>query len=377
MELTAQEKEEAEQMQQDERLRRRNPKAYNDLMEKRREKARTQYTCPADYSASTTPSIQHVHWGNGPLIASRDMILPPSTDPNLGAMVGGIGQHYPYPIVATARASIPPLILPYEKTPLVDKSATSSLSTPEEHSRTESIPPSVLSRANPLPKSLPESTIPLLKGDDAKTREALGVAIDDLFELTETSRDDVSAGREHISKILVKAESKDIYNIMLKKEMENKYVIGSDTLRKTYSHELRRYIRERARNDADYERLAKGVKRLLEEDFTDPQTLVHVIADRLGIANAKSSSHQNGEHPNDPQAQPETCVSTNGGTEAVQGRSNGPKNQKEARKHSLPPEEQRSGKKLKRPSIITPDSSSAIAMDVQFENLMERESKRY
>ena len=86
---------EAEQMQRDEQLRRRNPKAHVAMILERKEKEYRpfQHTSAHDLSsadidssmASTQPICRH-----GPMTATGDMLPPPSTAPNAAASNGSI-----------------------------------------------------------------------------------------------------------------------------------------------------------------------------------------------------------------------------------------------------------------------------------------------
>ena len=88
VELTAKERMEAEQMQRDEQLRRRNPKAHNAMILERKEKeCRTfQHISAHDlFSANIDPSLARTQpvCVHDPMTATGDMLPPPSTAPNV------------------------------------------------------------------------------------------------------------------------------------------------------------------------------------------------------------------------------------------------------------------------------------------------------
>ena len=87
VELTAKERMEAEQMQRNEQLRRRNPKAHNAMTVEQRERdfRPFQHTSAHNLpSADIDPSMAGTQpiWGHGPMTAIGDMLPPPSTAPN-------------------------------------------------------------------------------------------------------------------------------------------------------------------------------------------------------------------------------------------------------------------------------------------------------
>lgn len=101
VELTAKERMEAEQMQRDEQLRRRNPKAHNAMILGRKEKeyrpfqqapfpqtsAHNLSSADIDPSMASTQPV-YIH---GPMTATGDMLPPPSTAPNVAIGNGSMG----------------------------------------------------------------------------------------------------------------------------------------------------------------------------------------------------------------------------------------------------------------------------------------------
>lgn len=397
-------------MKKDFELSRRDPIAHNALINQRREeearKLRQHVASfpqhPRTYSHpphSTQPSRWDTH-----MIATGDMLLPPSTAPAAGPL-------FYAPLVATPSAAVSPNLDQPRIESLPDSNSKTgkgaSVPAPEQI-RSSSVAHRRLSKtpeftSHDLQKHLEESITFLSKNQAPQLEEALGQAIGNLFGSGSLNVSPVNKGL--VSKALQKATRKDFQAIISKKCNENKYEQMPDSLQLSYARELRSFIVQKAKTEEEHRRLAGGVRLLLDKESVNPKILLKVLGDTLRPVKLNSPTDvvaggqmqpDNTTSGQPTQAEGQTKMATpavkqnsshqetglelvggaNGRKAEMKDRVNGSKEKKGGRKRSLPADGEHASKKAKHAPAVTPNFASSKSMEKMFEDLQSREAAR-
>ncbi len=398
-------------MQKDEQLRRRNPKAHTAMILGRREKDLRQFQNHAPShsllpvaSAYPMTSTQPVRW-DAPMIATGDMLLPPSTAPNAAS---GTENMLYAPLPANPNAAIPQNMdqpNPGSLASSLEAGKGASISAPKQMQTSFAAPR--LSRSpeftsHDLQKHMEESITFLSNNQVPELEEALGEAVGNLFGNGSLNGSPMTKG---LAKALQKATREDFQAIISQKCLENKYGQIPDPLRTSYARELRSFIIQKAKSEEEYRHLASGLRLLLDKESVSPKILLKVLGDKLrpvkpdpppdvvAGGQAQPKNNNNGQ----PQ---QTDGQTKRATPAVEQKSdhhtsvsipisgvnshktemnrkmNESKESKEGRKHSITADEEQSRKKAKRAPAYTPYFASSEAMRKTFDGLLSREANR-
>ncbi len=396
-------------MQKDEQLRRRDPKAHTRMILGRRERDLRQFqnhapshSLPPAAPAYPVTSTQPVRW-DAPMIATGDMLLPPSTAPNAAS---GTGNMLYTPLPANPNAAIPrnldqPKPGSLASSPL-EAGKGASISAPKQMQTSFAAPrlsrsPEFTSRD--LQKHMEESITSLSNNQVPKLEEALGEAVGNLFGNGSLNGSPITKGL--VPKASQKATREDFQAIISQKCLENKYGQIPDPLRTSYARELRSFIIQKAKSEEEHRHLASGLRHLLDKESVSPEILLKVLGHKLrpvkpdpppdvvAGGQAQPKNNNNGK----PQ---QTDGQTKRATPAVEQKSdhhksvsipisgvnshkiemkrklNESKESKEGRKHSITADEEQSRKKAKR----APNFASSEAMKKTFDELLSREANR-
>lgn len=394
----------------DAELSRRDPAAHNALVYQRREeeirKLRQHVASfPQKSGTSTHPpySTQSLRCDTA-LIATGDMLLPPSTAPTAGPLLYA-------PMAANpSSAVLPSLDQPHFPLPAIDSEAGTGASIPaSKHRRSTLVAPRRLSgtpefTSHDLQNHIEDSITFLSENQTPHLEEVLREAIDNLFG--NGSLDGSPINKGWVPKALQKATCEDFQAIISRKCLENKYEQIPDSLQLSYARGLRTFIVKRAKSEEELHRLAAGVKHLLDEESVNPKILLKVLGDKI--------RHVKPDPPTDVvaggQIQSEEMVSvqpeqTDGQTKKAipaaeqnsghhksgsgpmsgdnvhkadtKGKRNGSKQKKGGRKRSLLADDEHASKRAKRAPAVTPHFASSESMKKTFENLLSREAARH
>lgn len=340
------------------------------------------------------------------MIATGDMLLPPSTAPDAASDTGSMLYT---PLVANPRVIIPPNLDQPKPGPLASSNSEAgkgaSVSAPKQ--TRPSFVASRLSRtpeltSHDLQKQIENSITSLYNNRVPELEEALGEAIGNLF--SDGSLDGSPINKGLVPKALRKATREDFQAIISKKCLENKYEQISDSLRTSYARQLRNFVVQKAKTEEEHHHLASGLRQLLDNESVSPLILLKVLEDKVRpvkpdpptdvvvgepvqpnqssngqpeqidgqmkratpAAEQKSDHHRSGSGP---------ISGVNSHKTEMNGNMNESKESKGRRKRSVPAHEEHMRKKAKRASAHTPSSASE-AMRKTFEGLLSREASR-
>ena len=312
--MTAEERVEAEQMQKDEQLRRRDPMKYFAMIEQRRQalihqvrRATRVLTMPGSQQASTMstqPASGHdkVAGPDSPLqliagpsashLPTKDTasssIAPPrgTSAENMLPPTAAQDSHMTPALRAERAISTPASTLQMKSTSGADTSSDvhtrSSSAGPSSwtacHSvlATDSLDKQLLDRQLLVPGPLPTASA----NGDAEILHALKNAVADLFSHTSSSSHESLNERGAMSETIQAIAQEDFYAAMSVKGLRNPILALAEAARKLYAHELSHIIFEMSRNEAEYRHLVACVKELLERDEVKPKHLVKVMMEK-------------------------------------------------------------------------------------------------
>lgn len=413
-ELTLAERKEAEQMQKEERLRRRDPKAHTAMILERRERGTrplqqyaTLHNPPPTASVDPMTSTQQVRW-DAPMIATGDMLRPPpaASNPILG---GGIMLDAPTNANSSSVIS-----------PNPDQPQSGSLSpTITRAGKAASIPTSEQTQSGlvapgrligtpkfttqDLQNHIDNSVTFSPNNQVAQPEEALAKAIGDLFGEGPLERSLNHKG--FVPKALRKATREEFQAMISRKCSENKYGHVDESLRPSYAHELRTFIVRKAKNEEEHRHLASGLKNLLDKQSINPKTLLKVLGDKLRtskpdpctdnavgrqilpdhtVSGQLEEMDEQAERTSTA-AEPESgfqksgsgrVSSINGHRTGMNELMDGSTDSRGGRKRSAAADHEHPKKKVKSALAPTPNSSSPKTMERNFANLLRREAAR-
>ena len=400
-------------MRNDEQLRRRNPKAHTAMILGRRERDLRQFknhapshSLPPAVSYYPMASTQPVRW-DAPMIATGDMLLPPSTAPDAAS---GTGNMLYTPLPANPNAAIPPTLDQPKPGSLASSSLEAgqgaSIKAPKQM-QTSFVAPR-LSRnleltSHDLQNHVEESITFLSNSQVPELEEALGEAVGNLFGVEPLNGSPITKGI--VPKALQKATREDFQAIISQKCLENKYEQMSDPLRTAYARSLRNFIIKKAKTEEEHRHLASGLRHLLDKESVSPEILLKVLIDKLRPVKPGSPrdvvTGEQAQRKNNSNGQPQqTDGQTKRATPAIGQKSdhhtsvsipisgvmshetemnrkmNESKESKEGRKHSIKADEEQSRKKARRAPAYTPNFASSEAMKKTFDKLLSREANR-
>ena len=275
-ELTAAEKMEAEQMQREEQMRRRDPKAHTAMILERREKGLRQnqsyvasLSIPPTANVRPIPSTQQVLG----TVATERMPSPPSTAPN--ATLGSGGMLDP---TSTASPSVSVLIPTTSNAgngAVVPETTVPQpgLDTSRRLSRTPEF------NISDLQSHVDNSITFVPKHHSPRSEATLREAIDDLFG--EGPLDGSSPNKKLVPIALKRATREDFEAIMSRKCSEDKYEHIPDAVRLDYARALRSFIVQKAKTQEEYHRLAAGLRHLLDKESLNPKALLAILRDKI------------------------------------------------------------------------------------------------
>ena len=312
--MTAEERVEAEQMQKDEQLRRRDPVKYFAMIEQRRQalihqvqRATRVPTTPVLQQAaamSTQPASGHdkVAGPDSPLqlIAVPSASHLPTKDTASSSIApprGTSAENMPPPIAASDSHVTPALrverAISTPASTLHTKSTSGADTSADMHTRSSSAGPSSWTACHSalalecLDKQLLDrqllvpDPLPTASGDgDAEILYVLKNAVADLFRHTSASSHESLNERGAMSETVQAIAQEDFYAAMSAKGLRNPILALAEAARKLYAHELSHIIFEMSGNEAEYRHLVAGVKELLERDEVKPKHLVKVMMEK-------------------------------------------------------------------------------------------------
>lgn len=413
-ELTLAERKEAEQMQQEERLRRRDPKAHMAMILERRgrDTRLLQQYAPLHNPPSTAfigpmTSTQQALW-DASMIATGDMLRPPpaASDPTLGTGII---------LDASTNASSSSVISPNPNRPQSGTLSPSSTRAGKAASVPNlEQPQSGLVAAGRLIGTPKFTTQDLQNHIDnsvtfsadtqvAQTEEALGEAIGNLFGEGPMDRSPNNKGL--VQKALQKATREEFLAIISRKCLENEYGHVDESLRLSYARDLRTYVVQKAKNEEEHRHLASGLKNLLDKLSINPKTLLKVLGDKLRTSKPDSSTenavgrqilpdHTVSGQPEQMDGQAERTStaaepelglqkSGSGPVSSINGHNTGMNEVMEGftdtrggRKRSAAADHEHPKKKVKSALASIPAPSSLKTMERDFANLLRREADR-
>ena len=410
IELTPAERKEAEQMQKEEQLRRRDPKAHMAMILGRRERELQSlqqdavwHNPPPTAPVHPMTSTQRVRWDT-PMIATGDMLRPPSTasDATLDD-----GSALNAPLVVSPSVVVSPNLHQPDSGPVsssISKTGKGASVPAPKQTPSGFVAPRRLSgtskfSVHDLQNHIDNPIGFLANNQVAQSEEALREAIGNLFG--EGPLDGSSINKGMVPKALQKATREEFQAIISRKCLGNKYEHMGDSLRSFYARGLRSFIVQKAKTEEEHRRLASGMKRLLDRESISPAILLKVLSDRLGPAKSDAPT----DVVADGQLKPDDTMSgqsapvhgqTDGSTEkAVPTAKQHPGNHKSdsvpisglnghmseknenkgGRKRTLAADDKHSNKKMRRAPASAPKSPS-LEMEKTFENLLSREAAR-
>ena len=383
IELTPAERMEAEQMQKDEQLRRRDPKAYTARILGRKERDPRPFQ--QDYplhnhtpaaSIDSRTSTQPVRW-DAPMIATGDMLCTPSTAP---IVVSDTGSELDRPSTSNTSAAVSSDLHQPTPEPLPDSDLKAGKSAPvpaQQQSRPSSIASRRLSvtpefTSHDAQNHIDESIRNLSIDQAPQPDEALAEAIGHLFQTIKVSVDEPSPERRRCAKKLRKATREEFLAAMSRKGLQNKKMEIPESARSLYATDLRNFINVQTTDEDEYRRLASGLKKLLERDEVNPETMLEIMRQKFPPKDPIISA----DVTRGAKALVEPTISGHSGhnhmAETIK-KKRGSKENKRARKRSLSVDEEHANKKAKNAPTATHIHDSTGAM---FHSLLSREAKR-
>ena len=325
IELTPAERIEVEQMQKDEQLRRRDPKAYMARVEQRREanlrnilQAKRLANGPSNLLWKSSLGSQPAGWhqmipgmdashpsstalagmgllsSTGPVIgADVGSMPPPPTGSNKGTTANSRDEQF----LSTRAAAVHTENWSHASTSLPDEhgfpssSDRSGLDKTQTEPTSKSLDKQLLDRQMVTPDSSPAAS----ENADAETIDALAKEVTELFRLTESSSFVPVAKKGGIPKAMQEAAGSDFCAIMARKGLENKRIALSETLRTLYALDLHQRILLRSPNEDEYRRLVTGVKKLLDREEVKPMHLLQAAINKLPSPNRDTDDAQQGD----------------------------------------------------------------------------------
>ncbi len=330
--MTAEERIEAEQMQKDEQLRRRDPVKYFAMIEQRRQALIHQVQQAT--RVPTTPGSQQASAMSNQPASSHDKVAGPDSPLQLIAVP--LASHLPTKDMApssiapprgTSAETMPPPTAASDShvTPALRveraistpastlhmKSTSGTATSSDAHTRSSSASPSSWTASHPalapecLDKQLLDRQLlvpdpsPTASGDgDAEILYALKNAVENLFRHTSASPHEPLNERGAISETIQGIAKEDFYAAMSAKGLRNPIRALADAARKLYAQELSHIIFEMSRNEAEYRQLVAGVKKLLERDEVKPKHLVKVMMEKHNPVTGSSAISSHVDDPN-------------------------------------------------------------------------------
>ena len=400
-------------MQKEEQLRRRDPKAHTAMILGRREREMRllqQYSLshnPSQAASDLMTSTQRVR-SEVPMIATADMLRPPSTAPDASFGTGRV-LNAPSIVPISATVSRTPhqpefghLSASASKTGNgasfpASKQTQSSLLGPQGLSETPKF------TTHDLQNHIDDSVSFLANNQIAQLEGALREAIGNLFG--EGSLDGSSSNKGLVPEALEKATREDFQAIIKRKSSENRYEPMPHSLLLTYARELRRFIIQKAKSEEEHRHLASGLKHLLDKESINPKLLLKVLSDKLRPAKPNAPSDVVADGPTHPEHTvngqsalrhertesatataeetsghpkygPDPINSFNGHKTEMNGIHNNSKKKDGGQKHSIAGEDEHQRKKTKRAPASTPKLPSSQAMDKLFKDFLTREAAR-
>ena len=389
-------------MQKDEQLRRRDPKAYCAMILERKEKELRPFRQAPTHSLPSATAVypatgsQPVRW-DAPMLATGEMLRPPSTAPNAAS---GTGSMLDIPRVLTNNAAVSTTLDQPRPRPLSPSSPTAGKGTsinglnqmkpivePQFRSKTPEF------TSHDLQKHIEDSITFLAKNHISQLEEALGEAIGNLFRDGPSDGSVINKGL--VPKAMRKATREDFQAIISRKCLENKYEQIPESLRLKYARQLRGFIVQKAKTEEEHRRLASKVKLLLDNESVNPEILLKVMGDTLRPVKPTEVEVIGQNQPDtNVDGLPEHVEATKKALPAAEQRVdrhesesgpingvnnhetklNGSKEKKGGRKRSVPADEEHSRKKAKRASA--PATNFAESNHKMFTNLLNRETAR-
>ena len=400
-------------MQKEEQLRRRDPKAHTAMILGRREREMRllqQYSLshnPSQAGSDLMTSTQRVRC-DAPMIATGDMLRPPSTAPDASF---GTGRVLNAPSIVPISATVSQSLHQPESGPSsasasktgrgasvpASKQTQSSLVAPQELSETPKF------TTHDLQTHIDDSVSFLANNQTAQLEEALREAIGNLFG--EGSLDGSSSNKGLVPEALEKATREDFQAIIERKSSENRYEPVPHLVLLTYARTLRRFIIQKAKSEEEHRHLASGLKHLLDKESINPKLLLKVLSDKLRPSkpNAPSdvladgptqadhtvsgqSEMRNGrteraiataeETSGHPKSGSDPTSSFNDHKNGMNGIQNSSKEKNGGQKRSSAAEDEHQRKKTKRAPARTPNLPSPQAMEKLFKDFLTREAAR-
>lgn len=401
---------EAEQMQKDEQLRRRDPKAHMAMISERKERDLRLFqryapsqSLPSAALVYPTTSTQPVCW-HAPMVATGDMLRLPSTAPEATLSTGSMLYT---PVVAENSAAVSPNLDLPESGPLppsyLNAGRDTSVPTPQRMQLlvdSERLSETPKLTSHDLQKHVEDSVTFLANKKMPQLEEALGEAISNLFGNRPSDGTTINNGQ--VPKALRKPTREEIQAIISMKCSENKYEQIPDSLQLSYARQLRSFISQEAKTEEEYRHLASGVKHLLDKESVDPKTLLKVLGNKLRPVKPDPRTKAVMVEQILEQIQEEPIVDVlpkhieeltkkalpaaeqksgphKSGSDSISGVNvnerevNRPKEVKGARKRSVSAYEEHARKKARRATVPTRDGE---AMEKIFDNLLNREDAR-
>ena len=322
--MTPEERVEAEQMQKDEQLRRRDPVKYFAMIEQRRQalihqvqQATRVPTTPGSQQASamsTQPAGGHnkVAGPDSPLqliaVPSASYLSTKDTaSSSIAPPRGRCAENMPPPTAASNSHVTPALRVERAiSTPAANlhMNSTSGVTTSSDaHTRSSSAGPSSWTASNSalaperLDKQLLDRQLlvpdpsPTASGDgDAEILYALKNAVANLFRHTSASSHESLKKRGAMSATIQDIAKENFYAAMSAKGLRNPILALAEAARKLYAQELSHIIFEMSSNEGEYRHLVAGVKELLERDEVKPKHLVKVMMEKHSPVTGSSAS---------------------------------------------------------------------------------------
>ena len=405
-ELTPAERQEAEQLQKEEQMRRRDPKAHTIMMMERKERdlgslrhfAPSHILPPAAYVHPTT-STQPGHW-DAPMIATDDMLRPPSSAP--GAMLNALSIVSPSVGVSPNldqpdSALLPRLIVKLRHGGSVPapKQTHFSLAAPQRTSG----PPKFTT--HDLQNHVDDSITHKSGERDSHLEEALGKAIETLLDEQPLGESPNNNGLA--PKGFQKATRQEFRTIISMKCSENKYENIADQLQSQYARGLRNFALEKGKNEEQQRYLVSGINRMLDGESVHPEMLLRILNDKsrhakpdtttdVVVDGHNQSDKTTGGQPGQKEGQakrlaqaaeqePRHHVPKKGHTSGINGHTterngtiNGSKENRGKRKSVA--DDQHASKRIKRTHHPVRNAPAVPAMEKTFENLLTRENAR-
>ncbi len=399
-------------MRQKEQLRRRDPKAHTAMILGQREKdLRQLQELVASRSLPPAPiihpllSTQPVRW-DGPMIATGDMLRPPSTAPAAANTAVGNGNMMSPPSVTSPCVAVSQNPDQAEFGPSSSTSETgddtfapspkqiqASLVAPQRHCGTPEFTTHDLQ--NHVDNSITYQSNNKARQLDGSLREAIG----NLFG------DGSLISKGLVPKALQKATRGEFQAIISRKCLENKYDFMAGSHPSSYARDLNEFIVMKAKTEKEYSDLTLGLTRLLDEKSVSPEILLEIFGDMLRQATLdapidgvetrsidldRSIRGQPDQLDEQTQNAPLTGKQKSGHHKTGSGHINGvdgdktemngmmnvSKGNTTGRKRDLSAEEEHTRKKVKRTPAPTPNFSFPGEMEKTFEDLLSRESAR-